>query len=100
MGDMQFNGTPEEWDALVKKNKQKTTKLYTEEQVRKLLKKAFWQDFYEDDTEDSLINELTPIELPTDEEIDIYVKSHKYDDMFENLLEYGAKWMRDKILNK
>lgn len=24
MGDMQFNGTPEEWDALVKKNKQKT----------------------------------------------------------------------------
>lgn len=23
MGDIQFNGTPEEWDALVKKNKKK-----------------------------------------------------------------------------
>jgi hypothetical protein len=25
MGDIQFNGTPEEWDALVKKNKQQET---------------------------------------------------------------------------
>ena len=25
MGDIQFNGTPEEWDALVKKNKKKET---------------------------------------------------------------------------
>ena len=25
MGDMEFNGTPEEWDALVKKNKKKET---------------------------------------------------------------------------
>ena len=25
MGDAQFNGTPEEWDALVKKNKKKQT---------------------------------------------------------------------------
>jgi hypothetical protein len=24
MGDMQFNGTPEEWDALVKKNRERT----------------------------------------------------------------------------
>lgn len=24
MGDMQFNGTPEEWDALVKKNRETT----------------------------------------------------------------------------
>jgi hypothetical protein len=44
-------------------------KLYTEEQVREVVKKAFWQDFYEDDTDESLISELTPIELPTEEEI-------------------------------
>jgi hypothetical protein len=25
MGDMEFNGTPEEWDALVKKNKEQET---------------------------------------------------------------------------
>ncbi len=101
MGDTQFNGTPEEWDALVKKNKQKTTKLYTEEQVRKLLKKAFWQDFYEDDTEDSLINELTPSELPSDEEIEEMGKDViVYNDTKRGWFIEGLKFMRDKILNK
>jgi hypothetical protein len=45
-------------------------KLYTEEQVKQVVKKAFWQDFYEDGTEESLISELIPIELPSDEEIE------------------------------
>ena len=51
-------------------------KLYTEYQVREILKKAFWQDFNEGDTEQSLISELTPIELPTLEEIEL--KSVEY----------------------
>ena len=101
MGDMQFNGTPEEWDALVKKNRQTTVKLYTEQQVREAYNEGCWNGFNEiKDAEDYTINLLIPIELPTDEEIDIYVKSHNYDDMFENLLEYGAKWMRDQIINQ
>ena len=69
-------------------------KLYTEEQVRKLLKKAFWQDFYEGDTEESLISELTPIELPTDEEID---EALSYRIVEQISFRIGAKWMRDKL---
>jgi hypothetical protein len=83
-------------------------KLYTEEQVRKLLKKAFWQDFYEGDTEENLISELTPIELPTDEEIEkelFYQKQvmnpypteeYAYTAYEKGFME-AAKWMRDKI---
>ena len=79
-------------------------KLYTEEQVRKLLKKAFWQDFNEGDTEQSIISELTPIELPSLEEIEL--KSVEYSTNTETKEFYkdccwdfqnGAKWMRDKI---
>jgi len=72
--------------------KENKMKLYTEEQVRKLLKKAFWQDFYEGDTEESLISELTPIELPTDEEIEETLGAAA-----GGLFCKGAKWMRDKL---
>ena len=57
MGDIQFNGTPEEWDALVKKNKEKEEpkptikqvdyvakkqeRMYSEEEVLKLVDGAF-----------------------------------------------------------
>lgn len=100
MGNVQFNGTPEEWDALVKKNRQVTVKLYTEEQVRHAYNEGCWNGFNEvKDKEDYTISSLTPIELPSDEEID--KKS------FERLtlaqisgFRLGAKWMRDKILNK
>ena len=76
-------------------------KLYTEEQVRE----AHQNGRHGGNSEtwyntDEYINSLTPIQLPTDEDIDVYVKSHNYDDIFENLIENGAKWMRDKILNK
>jgi len=76
-------------------------KLYTEEQLRKAHQNGRHGGNNENwhDTE-SYINSLIPIELPSDNDIDIYVKSHNYDDMFENLLEYGAKWMRDKIINQ
>ena len=38
MGDMEFNGTPEEWDALVKKNKEQETL----EEVAKRLHPEEW----------------------------------------------------------
>jgi hypothetical protein len=73
-------------------------KLYTEEQVREILKKAFWQDFNDGNTEENLINELTPIELPTDEEIDNeFAPANEIIDEVTYMFIEGAKWMRDKI---
>lgn len=70
MGDMQFNGTPEEWDALVKKNRQTTVKLYTEEQVKEAIELA--REKYPKDiilTTKGVLTQFTPIELPSDKEI-------------------------------
>lgn len=52
-------------------------KLYTEEQLKEVVKKAFWQDFYDDDTDETLMSELTPIELPSEEEIEEFSKIFK-----------------------
>ena len=72
-------------------------KLYIEHQVREILKKAFWQDLNDGDTEESLISELTSIELLSDEEIE--EKSFGFSDWPKERVSflYGAKWMRDKI---
>ena len=73
-------------------------KLYTEEQVVSMLDRARMhkQDDTEMFTNEYLLSQATPIELPSDEEID--KKS------FERLtlaqisgFRLGAKWMRDKI---
>ena len=94
---MQFNDTPEEWDALVKKNRQTTVKLYTEEQVRK----AALFSLAEDATMEKILDLLTPIELPTDEEIDEMGKDViVYNDTKRGWFIEGLKFMRDKILNK
>jgi len=71
-------------------------KVYTEEQVKEIVKKAFWQDFYDDDTEETLMSELTPIELPSDEEIDEFSKIFNLlnnRDMFIT----GAHWILNQI---
>ena len=87
-------------------NKQQTAvKLYTEEQVIEMTKAActaghnndafiFWEVY----------KNITPIELPSDEEIekesfDLYANHSRY---LLHLRQYkafkrGAKWMRDKI---
>jgi hypothetical protein len=44
-------------------------KLYTEEQVRELVRNTYCGNFYDNNTPDDLVNELTPIELPSDEEM-------------------------------
>ena len=83
-------------------DKQQTAvKLYTEEQVRQMLIKITNSAPL---NIDYLINEITPIELPSDEEIekesfDLYANHNTYS---LNVRQYkafkrGAKWMRNKI---
>jgi hypothetical protein len=52
MGYIQFNGTPEEWDALVKKNKEQKT---LEEAAEKYLKEKE-KDFYSYEVKDGFID--------------------------------------------
>ena len=83
-------------------------KLYTEEQVREVVRlsledaetSVIWsKEWYPQKLADKILQSLKPISLPSDEEIedeiscDIHIESDA--DFFN-----GAKWMRDKILNK
>lgn len=79
-------------------------KLYTEEQVRIMLGKArlLNMDDTEMFTDDYLIEQQTPIQLPTDEEVEKIAKQKhiglsKDVTNYRGCFEQGAKWMRDKI---
>jgi hypothetical protein len=61
-------------------------KLYTEEQVKSLLNKM--NVIYS-------LEDLTPIKLPSDEEIYEQAKSQS---TFAPSFIYGAEWMRNKII--
>ena len=67
-------------------------KLYTEEQVRKVMYKAMYLSHCN-------LEDLTPIELPTDEEIEEKCNSlDGYEfDSHDSAFFGGAKWMLDKI---
>jgi hypothetical protein len=71
-------------------------KLYTEEQVRKAI------DFFlSDETKkDKIIETLTPIELPSDEEIKDKSFNKFTQSNARTCFEEGAKWVREKILNQ
>lgn len=80
-------------------------KLYTEEQVRYIINRARLHN--QDDTEmftnEYLLSQETPIELPSDEEI--FNATPHYDGTEYSTGEHhgfikGAQWLRDKILNK
>lgn len=76
-------------------NNKQIMKLYTEEQVIRAI------ELSDGRSEDEVLAGLTPIELPSDEEIEEYVDSAGYwggwsPQYFEGIIE-GAKWMRDKI---
>ncbi len=90
-------------------------KLYTEEQVKVLINALkdikIWDEELEDEWEDCgyraihAINEfdkLTPIELPSDEEIEKYndgstkLNPRTYYDAFQD----GAIWLKEQILNQ
>ena len=77
-------------------------KLYTEEQVRKAIElsrdthqegRAYMERDEYDYSMEEVFDLLTPIELPSDEEIQ--KESLKSD--FEYTFRNGALWMRDKI---
>ena len=82
-------------------------KLYTEEQVTELLKEIYKDDFNKgaDIIPIILGKELTPIELPSDEEIWnegklVFSEKGKTIHTHYNTVPSwsdGAKWMRDKI---
>ena len=72
-------------------------KIYTEEQVLRMLEVCRDSDLYEHIlTFEDILKTETPIELPSDEEIEIengYNPTEMYDLGYLD----GAKWMRDKI---
>ena len=65
-------------------------KLYTEEEIKRLLKE---QIIFDDEDFDKLI----PIELPSDEEIHNECQIGGMDTNQQLCFQLGAKWMRDKI---
>ena len=64
-------------------------KLYTEEEIVSFLKKEFADEI----NAETFMENLTPIELPSDEEIGDYANDNTESISFVN----GAIWMRDKI---
>ena len=71
-------------------------KLYTEEQLKKAISIAEYGDYdYE-----QIIDELTPIELPSDEEISKEASNNHYGTNFKHVFASGAKWMKEQILNQ
>ena len=74
-------------------------KIYTEEQVIELM---YWISPVYIDREDIKIfleNKSTPIELPSDEEIEKEASWLIDDDMNISFIE-GAKWIKEQILNQ
>ena len=83
-------------------------KLYTEEQVRKMLEVCIDSDLYEHIlTFEDILKTETPIELPSDEEIECakknawstyeYKEGNLYSTTFNGGFELGAKFVIDKI---
>ena len=70
-------------------------KLYTEEQMHSVILLALGRHgiYIPNKHYQDLIDLITPIELPSDEEID----DRSYSDEQEKGFRNGAKWMRNKI---
>ena len=74
-------------------------KLYTEEQINWAMRLATLTD----DTYNQVLEQLTPIELPSDEVIDerFDTSSNRLDSqMYESGFRDGAKWLKEQILNQ
>ena len=77
-------------------------KLYTEKEVRNAIKLSDKYHYILDSEENEIINALTPIELPSDEEIGKLRDEHipiDEENMWSERFYFtiGAKAMRDKI---
>lgn len=71
-------------------------KLYTEEQVRE----AYLSGMYVTVSFEEVLQRLTPIELPSDEEIYGMELGTGMHDFYKGGFIEGAKWVINKILNK
>ena len=71
-------------------NNKQSMKLYTKEEIKRALDNPVSLNMETDE----FIDSLTPIELPSDEEIE---KDNKYKSLVGLVWIEGAKWMRDKI---
>ena len=76
-------------------------KLYTEEQLRKAIRRGYCSAICEDRTiteiADNFLKSITPIELPSDEEIEEYFKHGWGSDNHGSYAIFVAKWLKDKI---
>lgn len=71
-------------------------KLYKEEQVKKAISIAEYQDYeYE-----QIIDELTPIELPSDDDIKDKSFNKFTQSNARTCFEEGAKWIKEQMLNQ
>ena len=81
-------------------------KLYTEEQVRLLLDLVKLKINGEMYSKDVLLEQVAPIELPSDMEIEEYLqKTHTkavnpLNVYYRTGFESGAKWIKEQILNQ
>jgi hypothetical protein len=99
---MSNNTTTKHTEVTMSNNKQ-SMKLYTEIQVRQMLEVCRDSDLYEHIlTFEDILKTETPIELPSDEEIE--EQSWGYREVTKDMeippnedWSNGAKWMRDKI---
>ena len=71
-------------------------KLYTKEQVNLAMQLATFTD----DTYNQVLEKLTPIELPSNEEIKDKSFNKFTQSNARTCFEEGAKWVREKILNQ
>jgi hypothetical protein len=72
-------------------------KLYTEEQVMKIIGRT---KAYKNFSDNELLETLTPIELPSDEEIKDKSFNKFTQSNARTCFEEGAKWMKQHILNQ
>ena len=74
-------------------NNKQSMKLYTEEEIKRGLDNPVSFDM----TTDEFISSLSPIELPSDDEIKDASIKYYVNKSACFYFEIGAKWMRDKI---
>jgi hypothetical protein len=72
-------------------------KLYTEDEVRRIIKIAFWQDFENGSTEEDIIAKAHSINLPSDEEIYDEVASICHYEGLQEGANRMAYWLMKKI---
>ena len=82
-------------------------KLYTEEQVRESYQSGFRLAMETDgglkEGQQEFINSITPIELPSDDEIEkeaFKIPFNNTNEFYDKSFIKGAKWMKEQILNQ